>query len=900
MVRLLPIICFVLLFNRVHGQGALNIKLENIQRKPLSEFLKEVESSNNIKSFYIEEWLTPYEISDDLNGLTLREGLNIIFRESDISYRLLYDYALIFVKDPKRGIERDSILREANAEQKKIERLTIGEPSKNQVSKKIVISGIVTDGKSKEPITGASVYVVSEKIATTTDMHGHYSLNLTSGAHILFFQYLNYDEKVLDLNANNDGVVSVELTEAPRLLQEVIINAQHLNAVNSRVGQVNLNLANIKKTPSFLGEIDVIKQIQTLPGVTSVGEVSSGYNVRGGGVDQNLMLYDGIQTFNNSHVFGFFSAFNSETIKEASFFKGGIPAEYGGRVSSVLSLTSKEGNYKKWQGAGGIGLVSSSISADGPIKKDISSLSVSVRSSYSDWLLKRFTTQYQNIKNSSVAFYDASMKFTQKLGSKDKLSFSGYSSRDHFGLPSDTTFIWNNLLGSLHYDHVFSERASTNITLGFGKYSYRVSDSDPITAYQMIYKIQYPSLNADYVYQKERHRLNVGINGTYYSIQPGEINPDSEQSTTKSITLNSQKSLESALYISEGYDITETLHIDAGFRLSMFTSFGPATIYSYRSGEPLSQSTRTDSIIYTHGSIIKSYIGPEPRLSLRYSLRANSSIKLGYNRIFQYLHLISNSVAVTPIDIWQPSNSYFKPQRGDQISLGYYQNFKDEMFEFSLEGFYKKIANVLDFKDAAQLVLNPNLETALLKGTGKSYGIEAALNKTKGKFSGTLNYTYSRSLRKIAGSTDEESINKGNYYPSNYDQPNVINLNWKHDITRRISFTGNFTYRTGRPITVPYSYAIIENIPVVNFSARNQYRVPDYHRLDLGLVIEGGHKRKKIFDGIWTISVYNAYARKNVYTVFYAQNSNGLQSAYKMAIVGTVLPSVSYRFKLYP
>lgn len=337
--------------------------------------------------------------------------------------------------------------------------------------------------------------------------------------------------------------------------------------------------------------------------------------------------------------------------------------------------------------------------------------------------------------------------------------------------------------------------------------------------------------------------------------------------------------------------------LDLGIRLSMFTSIGAATVKTYQPGLIKNTATVIDTINFSKGEVIKTYFGPEPRVSFRYTISSKSSVKIGYNRIYQYIHLLSNSVAVNPIDIWQPSNYHFRPQRGDQVSLGYFRDINSKKIELSVETFYKKIANLLEFKDGAKLVLNPSIETELLTGTGHSYGAEFALNKVHGRLSGSLNYTYSRSLRNVNGNTPEEKINNGKNYPSNFDQPNIVNLNWKYGLSRRFAFTGNFTYHTGRPVTIPYSYMEVEHIRIVNFTERNQYRIPDYHRLDLALVMEGSHKRNKIGSGTWSLSIYNVYARRNAYSVFYATNSIGLQQAYKMSIVGTALPSLSYRFK---
>jgi hypothetical protein len=390
----------------------------------------------------------------------------------------------------------------------------------------------------------------------------------------------------------------------------------------------------------------------------------------------------------------------------------------------------------------------------------------------------------------------------------------------------------------------------------------------------------------------------IGLNEMYYKLSPGTIVPTSPESTVIPLTIPQQQSIENAAFISDGIDINEKLHMDIGFRLSVYSSLGPANVYQYQPGQPRSPETVVDSTQYAAGQNIKTYIGPEPRLALRYSLDANSSIKLGYNRIYQYIHLISNSLAVSPIDVWQASNYYFKPQIGDQVSLGYFKNVHDNMYELSVEGFYKKIQNILDFKDGSTLVLNPRLEQALLSGIGKGYGIEVAASKSMGRLTGNLNYTYSRSFRKVEGSTPETTINNGDWYRSNYDQPNIVNLNWKYGLSKRFFLTGNFTYRTGRPITIPTSYSVVDHVTIVNYSGRNQYRIPDYHRLDLALVMEGNHRRKKLLDGTWVLSIYNVYGRKNVYSVFYQKNPNGIQQAYQMAIIGTVLPSISYRFRI--
>lgn len=894
-----PLLAIILIAASVSSgwaQDILNHQLDGSEQgKSLAEYLRSIEKNSNSKFYFIDQWLESLRFEKEYQGMTLEEALKKILQGTDISFTTFYNYAVVFAKDPNRTLEKMRFMQSIKSEKKQVEARAIGKKENTTPGTIVELSGIVKDGKTQGPLPGAVIQVKDGK-SIISSPEGTFKLQLPVGEYFIVFQYSNYEEKIINLGAYENGEVTVELMETPKVLDEVIVTGRQGSAVTSNVGQIDLKMAQLKKLPTFLGEIDIIKQIQVLPGVTSVGEMSSGFNVRGGGVDQNLILYDGVQIFNNSHVFGFFSAFNSDAIKSATFFKGGIPAEYGGRVSSVMNIISKEGDYKKWSASGGVGPISSNVSFNGPIYKDKTSLFASVRSSYSDWMIKTLT--YQNINKSSVRFYDASLKLSHKFSERDKLTLSGYSSQDVFGLPSDTTFAWKNQIASLQFDHAFNDKAFSTITLGYGTFGYDVKDKNPTSAYDLKYNISYPTLKADFNYQLNKHKLNSGVGSIWYGITPGTIAPTSAQSNVKPVTIAKEQSMENSFFLEDEFEVNDMLRFNAGFRLSSFSSLGPQKVYLYQPGQPLSNNTIVDSVSYASGKSAKTYFGFEPRFSLVYKLSSFSSVKLGYNRIFQYIHLISNSVAITPIDIWQPSNYYFKPQIGDQYSAGLFHSTHNGKYELSVEGFYKFTNNVLDFKDGSNIVLNPNLETALLSGVAKAYGVEFSAKKNIGRLQGSLNYTYARSLRQVRSPYADESINNGNYYPSNYDQPSVVNLTWRYEISRRVSFTGNFTYRTGRPITLPYSYATVGNIPIVNFSDRNMQRIPDYHRLDLALVIDGNHRRKKIIDGSWIISFYNVYARKNVYSVFYKTDAAGIQSPYQLSIVGTILPSISYRFKI--
>lgn len=892
-------VLFLLSFKPLLGQSILDIKFKGgEQGKLLTTVLAEIERIEPVRFYFLPTWMEGVVFDQDYKGQPLRLALDNLFLGTDINYLEMEAYAIVFVKDPTMAIQRINSINTAVKERKKIEKVTLGSLETGRRNAKIQIQGQIREAKNNEPLVGATVYVSDLQQGVTTDSEGNFSLSLPAGEHVITINYINYEERVIDLAAYKDGELNLVLEEAPRMLEEIMVMDRAAREVTtSRIGQTQFSIKEIKRQPAFMGEVDLIKQIQVQPGVTTAGEAASGFNVRGGGVDQNLILYDGLPVFNSSHVFGFFSAFNAEAIRDVSFYRGGIPAEFGGRVSSVLDITSREGDYEKWTGSGGIGIISSNLLVSGPIKKNKSSISVSMRTTYSDWLVNTIRTNYVDLTNSSVSFYDGAAKLTHKFSDRTKLTFSGYASHDQFRLEGDSTYQWDNLLGSMRIDHVFSPKLSSTFSAGTGSYGYEVNDRDERTGFNLYYKITYPSAKADFNYQAGIHKISFGAQSIYYLFNPGTLEPGNPNSNIVPTQMDKQKSLESALYLGDGITINEKYFVEGGIRFSMFTAYGPADVNIYEEGVPKSSTTQIDLIEYGKGEKIKTYTGLEPRLSLRYNLSPNSSIKAGYNRIYQYLHLVSNTTAITPVDVWQPSNYYFKPQVADQVSVGFFKNFKEKTYEAFVEVYHKAINNILDFKDGANLILNDRLEADLLQGKGEAYGVETSLAKNQGRLTGSINYTYSRSLRTINGPYEEEQINGGNTYASNFDQPHIVNLVWKYNISRRYFFTGNFTYHTGRPVTTPLSGFLIDNIKVASFSERNQYRIPDYHRLDIAFVLEGNHKRKKFWDGTWTLSFYNLYARRNPYTVFFEDDGNGFLKPYQLSIIGTIVPSLSYSFK---
>lgn len=898
MKGLLPI-ALLLLSLHSSAQSILDRTIELNGDQKLSEFLHNLKQESSAKIYYLDAWLDGYVIDAANKGKTLKDVLIELFSGSKLTFIELNPYTLIIVKDPEQEILRNALIKQAIRESKKIDNVVFGTKSSHASNQNVVLSGLIVDSKTKLPLYGVSVQSSDDDSqASSTDDQGTFKLHMKAGKQALRLTYINYEEKIIDLEIYENGSYTFQLEETPMLLEEVVIQDYLTRElVTSEIGLTQLNLREIKRAPSLLGEVDIIKQIQLLPGVTSVGEAASGFNVRGGGVDQNLILYDGLPVFNSAHVFGFFSAFNAEAVRDANFYKGSIPAEYGGRVSSVLDIRAKEGSLENWGFQLGIGSVSSNISANGPIVKNKNSIALSLRTTYSDWLLRAIPNDYVDFRNSSVSFYDGTFKFTHQFSPKTKLMASLYKSHDKFNIQGDSTIRWDTMLGSIRLDHDFGKNLSGALTVGYGTYSYKLSESNPETGFELDYSVRYPTLKLDFLLEKPRHKLTFGAQTMWYGFNPGTLKPISHTSVRPNIDIEDQQSIESGIYIADQFRLSSKIIFDAGLRVSHFQTIGPSTVYLYKSGETKDVANITDTLYFESGDKIKSFSNFEPRAGIRFEISPNASIKASYHRMIQYLHLVTNATAITPVDIWQPSGYYFKPQKADQFSLGYFITFKEKAYEAFIEVYYKTINNVLDFKDGAQLILNEQIETDLIQGITEAYGVETQLVKKNGRLNGSISYTYSRSFQKLKGNFPEETINNGQPFPSNFDQPHVVNLNWKYTLSKRIFFTGGFTYHTGRPISLPLSAFYVGNNTVSSFSERNQYRIPDYHRLDLGLAIEGSHKRKKLLDGTWTFSIYNAYARKNPYTIFFKEDRPGILRPYKLTIIGTALPSITYSLK---
>ncbi len=759
------------------------------------------------------------------------------------------------------------------------------------------LAGYIRDSKNSEPVYGATVSADSAAATVTTDQFGYYSLTIPKGRHTIIVSSTAMKESKREIILYSDGKLNVELKDDIVSLKEVVVGSEkRSNVKNLQMGVAKLNIKSIKQVPVVFGETDVLKVVLALPGVTSVGEASTGFNVRGGSTDQNLILFNDATIYNPSHLFGFFSAFNPDVIKGIELYKSAIPEKYGGRLSSVLDVSVKEGNAKKWTGTAGVGPLTSKLTIEGPLKKEKTSLIFGGRTTYSNWLLHNLKNNAYN--NSNASFYDFNLHISHTIDTRNSIYVTGYVSNDNFKLNSDTSYKYNNRNANIKWKHLFNNKFYGVATLATDRYEYSVSSkSVAVNGYKLGFNINQKSFRADFSYAPtNKQSISFGVNSIYYQLNPGSFLPNGQQSLVIKDIVPKEQALESAIYIGDQIAITSKLSVNAGVRYSFFNYLGAHNVFKYVSGIPRNVNTITDTLIYAKGKNIKTYHGPEIRMSLRYAFSDNASVKFSFNTLRQYIHMLSNTTAISPTDIWKLSDPYIKPQNGQQISLGFYRNFKSNTIETSLEVYYKKIRNYIDYKSGAALILNRHIETEVINTKGKAYGVEFLIKKTAGRVNGWLSYTYSRTFLQQDDILAGEIINKGNYYPASFDKPHSVNFIGNYRFSHRYSISANMVYSTGRPITLPLAIFNLGGAPSLYYSDRNQYRIPDYFRTDLSVNIDGNHKVKQKTHNSWSFGVYNLSARQNAYSVYFI-NVNGKIKGYQLSIFGTAIPFITYNLK---
>jgi len=897
-----PLFLFVIIFlsaQSIRSQEVQEIKITgNFTKVPLGEFFNSVEKTYGIRFFYKEEWIKSTEISQTFNNVPLIQALNLVFKNKDLTFKFFQNNSVVIYPlgaDGRSGFGPTET-----------QVIVIGDPLNQGRYPKAKLQGRVLDGKSEEPMTGAVVYNTETGLATTTDAKGKYSLELPTGELHIRISFMGYENLNQRVRLIQNGSTDFELFEQSHAIAEVTVVGEDAKATKAQMSMIKMTAVTLKELPVLMGEADLIKSMVMMPGVQSTGEMSSGFNVRGGNTDQNLVLLDGAPVFNTTHLFGFFSMINPDAVKDVTLFKGGIPAVYGERISSVMDVQLKEGRTENIGVNGGIGLINSRLTIEGPFaKKKKSSFMIGGRSTYSDWLLQQ--TKNPTFMNSVAHFYDVNGSANIEFGPNNHLKFMGYLSSDVFNLNSDALYHYDNLLGSINWKLNLTKKLVSNVTLAYSKYNTVTDQRDPVRPeddYTLKSNIEYGSLKYVLSYfPTQRQRINAGFQAIGYRINPGDIVPTQTTSNIVSESLREEQSAEMALFADDDFEISEKLAFNTGLRYTRYMNFGPGIVYNYTAGLPKSQSTVTDSTVYKSGAIIKMYQGLEPRFAMKYNLENGGSLKLSYQRIHQFINQISNTAVISPADYWKSADPNFAPLINDQVALGYFKSPDKGNFEASVEGYYKKLQNLLEYKNGAQLLMNQHIETDLLLAQGYSYGIEFFAKKNSGRMNGWISYTYSRTFRKADSKFGDEIINGGKYYPSVYDKPHDLSAVMNYKISRRWRFSGNFVLSSGRPITLPEQKYDIGSNQVVVYSDRNKYRMPPYHRMDVSITLDENLRKKRMWKGSWTFSVYNLYGRKNPYSVFYRKDAS-VQSTqtnqyaiYKLSIIGVPVPSITYNFK---
>jgi hypothetical protein len=856
----------------------------NFKKGTIYQLIDQVFTTTTYK-YSIDNFKSVFVSQKGIIKTSLPDNLFIQYNNSIDTLKESVHYDVISKKDKLKIAQENKLIE-------------IGKQIGNEIGKAI-INGYIKDLKNGEAISGATIYIDSPFISTRSDQYGYYSISLPKGRHILKVSSMGKKENKLQLGLYEDGKLNIDLADFVENLKEVVVynKEKSANVRSLQMGNVKLNIKSIKSVPMVFGEADIMKVILTLPGVTSVGEASTGFNVRGGSTDQNLILFNDATIYNPAHLFGFFSAFNPDIVKSIELYKSSIPEKYSGRLSSVLAVEMKEGNSKKWTGVAGISPLTSKLTLEGPLNKGKTTVIMGGRTTYSNWILHSLPNTAYN--RSDASFGDMNLQVKHNIDAKNNLYLTGYMSNDYFNFNNDTAYQYGNSSWNLKWRHVYNNKLNGVMMVGTDRYQYNISSEDvPINGYKLGFDINQLNFRADYNYKLNfQHDINFGITSIKYLLNPGTFTPQGNASLVVPDILKSEKALQSAVYFGDSYSINPNLSINAGVHYTIFNYLGAHDVYTYLPNMPRTLTNILDTLQYGAGKVINTYSAPEYRISMRYVLPNNSSIKLSYNTTRQYIHMLSNTTAISPTDIWKLSDPNIRPQKGAQFAVGYYKNLARNTIETSIEMYYKKIENYIDYKSGARLLLNEHIETDVLNSTGKAYGLELLVKKTAGKLNGWFSYTFSRTFLKTDNSILQgESINNGAYYPASFDKPHNINVIANYQFSHRVSISANMVYSSGRPITLPLAQFNVGGASSLFYSQRNQYRIPDYFRTDISINLEGNHKVKQKLHNAWSFGIYNLTARQNAYSVYFI-NTNGRVQGNQLSLFGTMIPFITYNIK---
>lgn len=789
----------------------------------------------------------------------------------------------------------------ADKQDKKTEVVVIGNLQAGApLSNRLELKGVVRDEETGETIIGATIIPQNGGEPTVTDVDGSYDLQLPVGENVLVVTSIGMEQKEIPLVMAGNGSHDIFIHRASLQLEEIVVSekAADQNLRSLTMGIEQLNMKEIAKLPAFLGEFDVLKSLIALPGVSTAGEGVGGINVRGGNIDQNLIIQDDIIYFNPSHALGFFSLFHPDLVDDVKLFKGNIPAKYGGRLSSVLATSMRTGNKQDWTFKAGIGVMSSKVSLDGPLVKDKTSLVLGGRISYINWILK--LVNEPQVKKSRVSFFDFQGKLDHRLTNKSSIGLEGYQGSDYFRFADEARFNYSTKSLAAYYNTLIGNRANLNTKVIYGLYTSDLGDLKPLNPSVFSTGIGYLKGRTEMVFQQNQRATWVaGIEAIRHQVNPGILGPDNPESLVVKESTPEEQGWEGGLYVETEQNFSDKLSFSAGLRLSGFALQGAKRVRTYAgTRESVSYGEAIDTVSYGSGELIDTYFGLEPRISVNYRLTETASLKLGATRTYQYLSLISNTVAATPVDFWKLADTYLKPQKADGISLGYYRNFNNNVWETSAEVYFKALRNVPEYRDFPELLGNEFLETELVPADGRNYGLEVSIKKNLGLVSGRLSYTYSRSIRRVKTEIPELNVNQGRWYPSYFDKPHDVTMLVNFNLMQRLSLNVSFTYNTGRPITAPtgkYTDWHVINVPI--YSDRNQYRIPDYYRMDVSANLFPGYRKDRKFQSSWSLSIYNLLGRKNAYSIYFRQKPFQSLSTYRLAVLGSIFPSITYNLE---
>lgn len=893
---LLKFFLAILLF----ATGALNATAQEQegagQMLPVQDILAALEEKHNTVIYYRDTWLADEVYSKALLEQPLEEAISLIAGRSELTY---LEIDGLFFLMPRDAIARDRLTDDDDM-------IIVGDPSEYGRYSRATISGLILDAATFEPLIGAVVYEPESEQGATTDLDGRFRMTLPVGDHSLRISYVGYDEMYQDIRLISDGEITLDIFSEATQLAEVTVTARRArdHITSTQMSLITMDAQALETLPGSFGEQDIVRSFTLMPGVQSVGEFGSGFNVRGGSADQNLLLVENVPLFNSSHLFGLISVINPDMVSNVSLMKAGIPARYGERASSVMDIRLGNGLDKERTSLeGGVGLINSRVLLETPIVADKAALAVGARSSYSDWLLQRIPNE--DLMNSSVGFNDITGHLNVALGQNHRLTIFGYRSYDKSNFGDDVDYEYYNHLASLRLNSFISSSLSSTFIAGYSGYQYSLAELpeyNPEGHYRIDSDIDYKKLTwfLSY-YPSSVHEINMGADAIRYDIAPGSIHPESDDSQVSHWTMENEQAYELAAFVSDDINISDRIALELGLRYSHYLQMGPATVRSYEEDQAYSQQTITDSTQYESGDVVQQYGGLEPRLGFRVGLDENSSMKLSYNRANQYINLISNTSVMAPTDLWKLSDTHLKPLTSDQVAVGYFRNFFDHTLETSLEVYYKQIHNAIEYTSGAQISMNDHLEMDVINAKGYNYGMELYVRKNSGDLTGFASYTYSSSQRRTDSPHPDMQINNNNYFPSNYDRPHNLAINANYFMSRRWRISATFNYNTGRPVTLPeYTYQH-GNSMLLAYSDRNSYRLPAYHRLDISISLGENLRIDQRGKGSFTFSVLNVYGRKNPFSVFYkktptTQQGHGSFDLYQLYIIGRPLPTLTYNF----